>query len=320
MLVGVSTSLYYLHPQGICESSSVGSGTRIWAFAHVLPGAQIGADCNICDGVFVENDVIIGDRVTVKCGVQIWDGLRIADDVFIGPNATFTNNPFPRSREWLTQQVITRIEEGASIGANATVLPGLTIGRNAMVGAGAVVTANVPANAIVYGNPARIQGYVESGTSSGVRTAASAHELMAEELPGGASLIALTEAMDLRGSLVALEFDALLPFTPRRFFTVFDVPSSHVRGEHAHRTCHQLLVSLSGSLMVMVDDGSSRAEVRLDHPSIGLHIPPMVWGAQFRHTPGTVLGVFASEPYDSAEYVRTYEEFLELRRRHGADR
>jgi len=150
---------HFVHPQGICESCSVGNGTKVWAFAHVMPGAIIGEDCNISDHVFVENDVVLGDRVTVKCGVQLWDGLRVGSDVFIGPNATFTNDLFPKSRQRPSHFVRTTLEEGCSIGANATILPGVLIGRNAMVGAGAVVTRSVPPNAIVHGNPARIHGY-----------------------------------------------------------------------------------------------------------------------------------------------------------------
>lgn len=150
---------HFVHPQGICESDSVGNGTKVWAFAHVLPGAIIGQDCNICDHVFIENDVVLGDRVTVKSGVQLWDGLRVGNDVFIGPNATFTNDFFPKSRQRPSRFARTTLEEGCSIGANATILPGILIGRNAMVGAGAVVTRSVPPNAIVHGNPARIRGY-----------------------------------------------------------------------------------------------------------------------------------------------------------------
>jgi acetyltransferase-like isoleucine patch superfamily enzyme len=131
---------YFKHSQALVETQSIGIGTRIWAFVHVLPGAQIGADCNICDHVFIENDVVIGDRVTIKCGVQIWDGLRIEDDVFIGPNATFTNDLFPRSKQYPEQFARTVIHKGASIGANATILAGNSIGQSAMVGAGAVVT------------------------------------------------------------------------------------------------------------------------------------------------------------------------------------
>src|SRR5260370_272118 len=143
---------FFQHPLAVVESSSIGENTRIWAFAHVLPGARIGRDCNICDHTFIENDVIVGDRGTVKCGVQLWDGLDVGDDVFIGPNATFTNDRFPRSSRHLEKPLRTCIRKGASVGANATVLPGLTIGENSMIGAGAVVTRNIPANAIVTGN------------------------------------------------------------------------------------------------------------------------------------------------------------------------
>lgn len=153
---------YFKHPQALVESEHIGPRTRIWAFAHVLSGAVIGADCNICDHVFIENDVRVGDRVTVKCGVQLWDGVVLEDDVFVGPNATFTNDRFPRSKQYPPEFPKTIVRSGASIGANATLLPGITIGPNAMVGAGAVVTKDVPENAIVVGNPAHIKGYTDS--------------------------------------------------------------------------------------------------------------------------------------------------------------
>lgn len=152
---------YFTHERALVESEDIGANTRIWAHTHVLPGAKIGKDCNICDNVFIENDVIIGDNVTIKCGVQIWDGLRVEDDVFIGPNATFTNDPFPRSKQPFTVMQ-TIIKRGATIGANATVLPNVTIGENAMVGAGSVVTKDVPANTLVAGNPARILKVLEA--------------------------------------------------------------------------------------------------------------------------------------------------------------
>ena len=151
---------YFKHEAALVETDKIKDGTRIWAFTHILSGAQIGADCNICDHVFIENDVIIGDRVTVKCGVQIWDGLRIENDVFIGPNATFTNDIYPRSKKEF-KLLGTHVKSGATIGANATVLPGLVIGEKAMVAAGAVVTKNVPPGVLVVGNPARIMKTLE---------------------------------------------------------------------------------------------------------------------------------------------------------------
>lgn len=151
----------FVHERAIVEPGArIGAGTRIWAFAHVLGGAVIGRDCNICDQTFIENDVVIGDRVTIKCGVQVWDGVRLDDDVFVGPNATFTNDLFPRSKHYPEKISETHVSRGASIGANATILAGRTIGERAMVGAGAVVTKDVPPYAIVVGNPAVIRGYV----------------------------------------------------------------------------------------------------------------------------------------------------------------
>jgi acetyltransferase-like isoleucine patch superfamily enzyme len=160
-----------IHPQAICETPHVGAGTRVWAFAHILPGAVIGKDCNICDGVFIENDVVVGDRVTVKCGVQLWDGLRLEDEVFVGPNATFTNDPMPRSKRYPEKFPVTVVRRGASIGGNATILPGITIGEQAMVGAGAVVTRDVPPRAVVMGNPARIRRYLDAGELAATESA-----------------------------------------------------------------------------------------------------------------------------------------------------
>jgi acetyltransferase-like isoleucine patch superfamily enzyme len=306
----------FVHEAGICESATIGSGTRVWAFAHVLPGAAIGRDCNICDHVFIENDVIIGDRVTVKSGVQLWDGLRLGNDVFVGPNATFTNDKHPRSRQWPDGFPMTRVGDGASIGANATILPGLTIGRGAMVGAGAVVTKNVPPNAVVYGNPARIHGYgaTRQDTRSHPEGTESSSERGSAEpptLPGDARIIPLRRADDMRGSLAAMEFSGL-PFIPARAFTVFGVTSTEVRGEHAHRVCHQFLTCVHGSLTVLADDGRERGEVVLDDPGVGLYLPPLTWGSQFGYSADAVLVVLASHPYDAADYIRDYEEFRAL--------
>lgn len=303
----------YIHPQAICESSSVGENTRIWAFSHVLPNAIIGADCNICDGVFIENDVLVGNRVTVKCGVQLWDGLVVEDDVFIGPNVTFTNDRFPRSKVFPEKFLNTIVRKGASIGANATILPGLEIGAGAMVGAGSVVTRSVPANAISVGNPARIIGYVgaEQDKLSEI-SHATADLVTGETSVKGVTLHEFPFIKDMRGSLSVGEFERTVPFSPKRYFLVFDVPNREIRGEHAHHACHQFLICVKGSCSAVVDDGKNRQEFLLDKPNLGLYMPPMTWGTQYKYSSDAVLLVFASECYDSNDYIRDYNEFMAL--------
>ena len=307
-----STSLptgVYVHPQALCESAAIGPHTRVWAFAHVLPGARIGSDCNICDHVFIENDVIVGDRVTVKSGVQLWDGLRVGDDVFIGPNVTFSNDKYPRSKHYQAEVLQTHIGRGASIGGGSAILPGLRIGTRAMVGAGAVVTQDVPARAMVFGNPARIVGYVDARKPAQSAVMPPSDLGAVPTSVSGVTLHRMPRAVDLRGSLTAGESPSQLPFVPRRYFLVFDVPGKEVRGEHAHRHCHQFLVAARGSLSVMADDGNASEEFELDQPDLGLYLPPMTWAAQYRYSPDAVLLVLASDPYDPADYIRDYDEF-----------
>lgn len=149
-----------IHPTALVASAAIGEGTRIWAFVNVLAGARIGRDCNICDRCFIEDDVVIGDRVTIKCGVSLWNGVRLEDDVFVGPNVAFTNDPRPRSRRYPEKFATTIVRRGASLGAGAILLSDLEVGEHAMVGAGAVVTRGVPPHTLVLGNPARPAGHV----------------------------------------------------------------------------------------------------------------------------------------------------------------
>ncbi|GHW66713.1 WxcM-like domain-containing protein [Vibrio cholerae] len=299
----------FIHEKAICESNNIGSGTKVWAFAHILPGAKVGNNVNVCDGVFIENDVIIGNNVTIKCGVQLWDGVRVGNNVFIGPNATFSNDKYPRSKCYPDSFSPTTIEDGASIGANATILPGVTIGMHAMVGAGAVVTRNVPPYATVIGNPAKIVNY-NTEKNSVTRQPDKPHKSDNEMKVRGCKIIHFPSFSDMRGSLVVCEYRKHIPFVPKRSFFVHSVETDKVRGEHAHKECHQLLVALSGSLSVVVDDGVERDEIILDSPTLGLLIPKCVWGIQYKFSRDAILLVYASEEYDDEDYLRNYDEFI----------
>lgn len=156
----------FIHKLADVQASEIGEGTKVWQFAVVLRGARIGRNCNVCANTFIENDVVVGDGVTIKCGVQLWDGMRVGNNVCIGPNVTFANDRHPRSlrgddRRWKNEPVM--VEDDVSIGANATILPGVTLGKGCLIGAGAVVTKNVPPHEIVIGNPAVIMQKYRGG-------------------------------------------------------------------------------------------------------------------------------------------------------------
>ena len=271
-------SEFFVHPNGLCESARIGSGTRIWAFAHVLPLAVIGSDCNICDGVFVENDVIVGNFVTVKCGVQLWDGVRIEDNVFIGPNATFTNDPFPRSRiypEAYSKHCCTawsicwgqchhparhRNRGGRYGGRRCSGYKKCTTKRHrrwkSSEDCGLYRGGDKSCQTLVKLSICRTQALgtglqIFQKTDLGV---------------GEAALYQLKLIVDLRGALTVGEFGLELPFKPNRYFVVFDVPTREIRGEHAHRKCHQFLICIKGSCRVLLDNGKERCDVLLDRP------------------------------------------------------
>ena len=305
-----------IHPSSDVQTSAIGDGTTIWQAVVILPGAQIGEQVNICAQCFIENDVIIGDRVTIKSGVYLWDGIRLEAEVFVGPNVTFTNDKFPRSKVYPESFLQTIVETGASIGGGSVLLPGIKIGRGAMVGAGAVVTKSVPPFAIVTGNPARIIGYVEKSQDSKLHCSP---EFEKKQNPGyGLSPLGVADVAlhhfkrfgDMRGELSVGDFMKDIPFEPKRYFLVFNVPSEKTRGEHAHYKCKQFLICVKGSCAVVVDDGENRCEVLLDSPEKGVYLPPLVWGIQYKYSPDAVLLVFASEHYDSNDYIRNYEDFL----------
>lgn len=304
----------FIHHLADVQTLDIGAGTRIWQFVVILPGAKVGNECNVCSHCLIESDVVVGDRVTIKSGVQLWDGLRVGDDVFIGPNVSFANDKFPRSRQKPEKFLSTVLHNGVSIGSGAVVLPGVSIGANAMVAAGAVVSKSVPANAIVVGNPAKIVGYVDAAQESlGFKPANQPEVSISKTKVSGVDLYQMPRVSDIRGSLTVGEFEKSIPFSAKRYFMVFDVPSAETRGEHAHKECHQFLICVRGSCAVVADDGVNRQEFILNKPDVGIHLHPMVWGIQYKYSEDAILLVFASHYYDGGDYVRDYSDFKKLK-------
>jgi UDP-2-acetamido-3-amino-2,3-dideoxy-glucuronate N-acetyltransferase len=306
----------FIHDLSDVQSNKIGANTKIWQFTTVLKDAEIGSDCNICSNCFVENDVRIGNRVTIKNGVSVWDGVHLHDDVFVGPNVAFTNDYFPRSKMFPGKFLRTNIFKNASIGAGAVVLPGINVGANSMIGAGSVVTRNVPENAIVAGNPAKIIGYVDAHKDILRQSAFGAKKNISNSVEksniSGVTMHKFPIISDIRGSLTVGEFNRQVPFIPKRYFMVFDVPSQETRGEHAHKLCHQFLICLKGTCSVVADDGVNREEFDLNSPDVGLYLKPLVWGTQYKYSADCVLLVFASDYYDADDYIRNYQEFLTI--------
>ena len=308
-----------LHPLALIDrGAQVGARTAVAAFARICAGARVGAACKIGEYVLIERGVEIGNRVTIGAGAKLATGVRVEDGVCIGANATFTHDHQNRGRGRAARQPGPVVRAGAVIGANATVLAGVTIGQSAIVGAGAVVTRDVPPNAIVAGNPAQLQGYVDSIprgepalTVMHERGASGARKFRVK----GVALHQLPLIRDIRGNLSMGEIGKGMPFAPRRYFVITDVPNDKVRGEHAHRKLQQFLVCLRGRCSIVVDDGRNREEAMLDGPQAGLYVPPMVWAVQYKYSADAVLLVLASAEYDPADYIRDYDEFLRLVRR-----
>src|SRR4051812_36119599 len=230
----------------------------------------------------------VGDDVTVGAFAFIGHACVLDDGVTVGAGARLLEGSSAGA--------------GARIGENSVVLSGVAIGRGSVVEPASVVADAVPANAIVRGNPARIIGYCADAPAASARLRLSETSRTVTSRVRGVRLQALTRVDDLRGMLIAAEFDNL-PFVPVRIFTVTNVPSEHIRGSHAHRLCEQFLVSVSGGLSVVVDDGSEREELRLDNPDFGLYLPPMTWSTQYRYSPDATLLVLASRPYELEDYI-----------------
>lgn len=313
------TDSLLIHTAAEVYSEQVGDNSRIGPFSLVLEQVKIGADVNIDSHCLIENQVVMGDRVTIKSGVRLGGDLTIGNDVFVGPNATITNTTCSTANRHLCEPVSTCIEDDASISGGATVLAGVTIGKGALVAAGAVVTKSVPAYTIVTGNPAQVVGYVDGSSHSEDDNIVSVNRVSAFPARGDNDMVSLgvgnslvqrlKYVEDMRGNLSVGEFPSDIPFVPKRYFLVFDVPNQEVRGSHAHKECEQFLICIKGSVNIMVDDGNVRSEVVLDSCDLGVYIPPLVWGTQYRYSEDAVLLVFASHVYDDSDYIRDYQEF-----------
>ncbi|MFT4193645.1 WxcM-like domain-containing protein [Ottowia sp.] len=256
----------------------------------IHPSAQV-ATAQVGAGVRV------GPLAAVGAGAVLEDGCTVGAAACVGEGAV--------------------IGMGATVGEGAVVAARVQVGAGARVEAGAVITRQVPARAVVQGPEATIVGYADASAHLPARLASLAPGVI-ESTVKGVRLHVLREVRDMRGDLCAAEVGADLPFLVRRSFLVYNVPNAELRGEHAHRRCAQFLVAVKGSVRVVADDGAQREEFSLDRPNLGLYLPPMTWGIQYRYAEGAVLLVLASDPYDPGDYIRDYAEFVALVRREPA--
>jgi carbonic anhydrase/acetyltransferase-like protein (isoleucine patch superfamily) len=248
--------------------------------------------------------VTIREGCAVGYVAYLCSGIFLGKGVSIGPNATFAEGPSIDS-------LATQVHDHCVVEANATILAGVVLHSGAVVRAGAVVTKSVPPMAIVEGNPATIIGYVDAMRSPVAVQGSSGATQIEQTAVTGVTMHHFPLIPDLRGSLTVGEFNRQIPFTPQRYFMVFGVPNREIRGEHAHRECHQFLICTTGSCSVVADDGMNRVEITLDKINSGVHLPPMIWGVQYKYSPGAVLLVFASHHYDPGDYIRDYRDFLD---------
>lgn len=275
-----------IHPTSVIETG-----------AKVASTAKLGCFVQICSGANIENGAVIDGLVIVPSNVYIDVNARIGCGVsFIAP--VFMAKP-------------TVIGKNVSLGANAIIDSGVTIGDGAVIAPGTKIQRSIPSMAMVEGAPARIVGYVGASCEALASVDAASGVIQASSV-SGVQLHRMPRVADIRGNLTVGEFDRSIPFQVKRYFIVFDVPSMETRGEHAHRVCHQFLICVNGSCAVVTDDGTHRQEFLLDRPDLGVYLPPMVWGIQYKYSADAVLLVYASHDYDSADYIRNYAEFRQL--------
>jgi carbonic anhydrase/acetyltransferase-like protein (isoleucine patch superfamily) len=276
------------------DGAAVAGSAILGDFVVAYPGAEVGAHCR------------------VRGYTQLWPGVRLEAGAELGPGVTL------EAPEAGADDAIV-IGPGARVGAGALICRGVRLGQGAVVAPGAVVAQNVPPYAIVSGAPARITDYVQnaSGAPAMDRHQRADFPDQPSVVPlgvGGVTLHRFKFLQDPRGDLSVGEFEKEIPFLPKRYFLVLNVPSDKTRGEHAHRACHQFLICVKGSCAVVVDDLEQRCEVQLDAPDVGVYLPPMTWGIQYKYSSDAVLLVFASHYYAADDYIRDYDVFVAEKR------
>lgn len=286
---------------------------------QIDPSSQIGADVQVDPDARIGPNCHLKGQITVEAGAVLVGGITLIGDIHIGRDARLEPGvciAAPRPGAVAVQPAV-RVGQQVHIGAGTVLYSGVSIGHRAWIEPGTVVLRSIPPHAIVSGNPASITGYIDDAAQS-ARSAPSV--VLRTDAPGvhacqvqGVTLHHFARIRDLRGDLTVGEFERNVPFQPKRYFIVFDVPSTETRGEHAHKRCHQFLVCVAGTVSVVVDDGLRREEVLLDRPNMGLLIPAGIWGIQYKYSGTGTLLVFASEYYDATDYIRNYDEFLQFR-------
>lgn len=286
---------------------------------NIHTSSRISVDVSVDNEAWIGPNCHLEGAITIEAGVVLKGGITLIGDVMIGRNSLLEPGVCiaePKPGQLQDSNVI-RVGHDVHIGAGTVLLSGISIGNCAWIAPGTVVSRNIPSHAIVGGNPAMITGYLDDSMLAGHANA------MVEQWPDkqgvytsrvqGVTIHHFARIRDLRGDLSVGEFERSVPFRPKRYFICYDVPSTETRGEHAHKQCNQFLICVAGTVSVVVDDGISREEVLLDHPSRGLFIPAGIWGIQYKYSPNGTLLVFASEYYDASDYIRNYEDFLKFR-------
>ena len=286
---------------------------------NIHPSCRIGDSVSVDEKAWIGPNCYLDGHITIEAGVVLKGGITLIGGIVVGRDSLLEPgvciaSPKPSQSQ---ESTVVRVGHQVHVGAGTVLLSGVSIGHHAWIEPCTVVLRNIPSHAIVSGNPAAISGYMGDPLYQG---SISSNLVSVPDSPGvypsqvkGVTVHHFPRIRDLRGDLSVGEFERSVPFLPKRYFIVYDVPSTETRGEHAHMKCDQFLVSVAGAVSVVVDDGLRREEVLLDRPNIGLFIPAGIWGIQYKYSASSTLLVFASEYYDGSDYIRNYDDFLKYR-------